>query len=93
MIMYLHCLSIDAKGIEDHKAVENLQSKILECLRYHTATSYPTQTKRYTKILLRMPILRELSAKAKECFLRMNMDGMLQMDKLAGEMLNFNEQR
>ncbi|CAL1535243.1 unnamed protein product [Lymnaea stagnalis] len=78
----------DAHGIEDKLRIAELQSKILDCLRRHIVRQYPLDMKRFGKILLRLPALRIISAKAAERFLSLTFDGSIQLNELVLEMMN-----
>ncbi|XP_059179695.1 retinoic acid receptor RXR-alpha-B-like [Physella acuta] len=78
----------DAHGIEDKIRIAELQSKILDCLRRHIVRQYPSDPKRFGKILLRLPALRVVSAKAAERFLSLTFDGSIQLNELVLEMMN-----
>ncbi|BFZ25602.1 hypothetical protein BsWGS_28641 [Bradybaena similaris] len=78
----------DAHGIQDKTKIAEMQSKILECLRRHILHEYPHDAKRLGKILLRLPALRTVSAKAAERFLSMTFDGSIQLNELVLEMMN-----
>lgn len=78
----------DAHGIEDKIRIAELQSKILDCLRRHIVRQYPHDMKRFGKILLRLPALRIVSAKAAERFLSLTFDGSIQLNELVLEMMN-----
>ncbi|KAK0069285.1 retinoic acid receptor RXR-alpha-B [Biomphalaria pfeifferi] len=78
----------DAHGIEDKIHIAELQSKILDCLRRHIVRQYPQDTKRFGKILLRLPSLRIISAKAAERFLSLTFEGSIQLNDLVLEMMN-----
>ncbi|KAH9504510.1 hypothetical protein Btru_062999 [Bulinus truncatus] len=78
----------DASGIEDKIHIAELQSKILDCLRRHIVRQYPQDTKRFGKILLRLPALRVVSAKAAERFLSLTFEGSIQLNELVLEMMN-----
>ncbi|ESO93837.1 hypothetical protein LOTGIDRAFT_104793 [Lottia gigantea] len=77
----------DAIGIQDKLQVLGLQTKILDALRRYTSRNYPTETRRYGKILLRLPALRTVSAKAAEKFLSLTLDGSIQLNDLVFEMI------
>ena len=86
---YYFCLFfVDASGITNKAAVTQLQCQVLEALRKYTSYAYPNDARRYGKILLRLPTLRLVSAKAAERFLSMTLDGTIRMNALVKEMFN-----
>ena len=78
----------DAEGISSKIHIADLQSQILDCLRRHVARQYPDDTKRFGNILLQLPALRVLSAKAAERFMSLSFDGAIQINELVLEMIN-----
>lgn len=78
----------DAAGIQDKQAVADLQVKFLHILRKYTGTTYPTQLLRYGRMMLKLPALRTVSAKAAERFLKMSLDGSIKMNALVWEMMS-----
>ncbi|XP_076438530.1 retinoic acid receptor RXR-alpha-B-like [Babylonia areolata] len=78
----------DASGIQDKIRVLNLQSRILDCLRRYMQHRNPSDLKRFSKMLLRLPALRTVSAKAAERFLSLTLDGSIQLNELVLEMIN-----
>ncbi|ELT92951.1 hypothetical protein CAPTEDRAFT_224945 [Capitella teleta] len=78
----------DACGIQDKRKVMQLQSQIIDCLWRYCTTSYPDEPRRYGKMLLRLPALRTVSAKAAERFLSMSLDGSIKMNALVLEMMS-----
>lgn len=80
--------STDATGIQDKIRVMGLQSRILDCLRRYMLHHYPDDNRRFAKILLRLPALRTVSAKAAERFLSLTLDGSIQLNDLVLEMMN-----
>ncbi|XP_070201916.1 retinoic acid receptor RXR-alpha-B-like isoform X3 [Littorina saxatilis] len=78
----------DATGIQDKIRVMGLQSRILDCLRRYMLHHYPDDNRRFAKILLRLPALRTVSAKAAERFLSLTLDGSIQLNDLVLEMMN-----
>ena len=78
----------DAIGVHDKVAITNLQCKILDCLHKYTCKAYPSESKRHARMLLRLPTLRTVSAKAAECFLSMSLDGSVKMNALVLEMMS-----
>ncbi|CAH1796409.1 unnamed protein product [Owenia fusiformis] len=80
-------LAPDAAGITEKSTVMALQNKILEALRHYQLQTYPTDSRRYGKMLLRLPALRTVSAKATEQFLTLTVEGSVQMDTLTSELL------
>jgi hypothetical protein len=78
----------DAVGIQGKSEVTMLQSRILDCLRKHDIRKYPEDPRRYGKLLLRLPALRTVSAKAAERFLSMSLDGSIKMNALVLEIMS-----
>ncbi|KAK3588810.1 hypothetical protein CHS0354_028457 [Potamilus streckersoni] len=78
----------DAQGVQDKQKILNLQTKFLDVLRRYMRHTYPQDLYRYGKILLRLPSLRTLSAKAAERFLSLTLEGTLQINDLVLEMMN-----
>ncbi|KAL8625332.1 hypothetical protein ACOMHN_044475 [Nucella lapillus] len=78
----------DASGIQDKVRVLSLQSRILDSLRRYIVHRHPTDQKRFSKMLLRLPALRTVSAKAAERFLSLTLDGSIQLNDLVLEMIN-----
>lgn len=78
----------DAPGLKDKVKILAMQGKVLESLRRYTATRYPDDPRRYSKILLRLPSLRSVSAKAAERFLSLSLDGSLQLNSLVLDMIS-----
>ena len=78
----------DAQGLKDKPKILSMQGKILESLRRYTASHYPDDPRRYSKLLLRLPSLRTVSAKAAERFLSLSLDGSLQLNSLVLDMIS-----
>ncbi|GFR87959.1 retinoic acid receptor RXR [Elysia marginata] len=78
----------DAHGINNKIRIAEMQSKILDCLRRHIMQQYPQDSKRFGKILLRLPALRVISAKAAERFLSLTFEGSIHLNELVLEMIN-----
>ena len=78
----------DALGVQDKVRVLALQSRILDCLRRYMLHRYPEDSRRFAKMLLRLPALRTVSAKAAERFLSLTLDGSLQLNDLVLEMIH-----
>ncbi|KAK3779314.1 hypothetical protein RRG08_031605 [Elysia crispata] len=78
----------DAHGITNKIRIAEMQSKILDCLRRHIVQQYPHDSKRFGKILLRLPALRVISAKAAERFLSLTFEGSIHLNELVLEMIN-----
>ena len=64
-----------------------LQCKILDCLRKYSLMTYPSEPRRYGRMLLRLPALRTISTKAAERFLSMTLDGSVKMNALVLEIM------
>jgi len=78
----------DAVGIKDKTAVTNLQKQYLDLLRQYIVKTYPDNKNRYGKLLLKLPLLRTTSAKGAERFLKMTLDGTIQLNNLVWEMMS-----
>ncbi|KAL3886711.1 hypothetical protein ACJMK2_026690 [Sinanodonta woodiana] len=78
----------DAQGVQNKQTILTLQTKFLDVLRRYMRHTYPQDLHRYGKILLRLPSLRTLSAKAAERFLSLTLEGTLQINDLVLEMMN-----
>ena len=61
---------------------------MLDCLQQYSATRYPDEPRRYGRILLRLPALRTIGAKAAEMFLSLSLEGNIKMNDLVLEMMN-----
>ena len=85
--MFLFPPLIDAAGVKDKESVMRLQCKILDCLRKYSLNTYPTEPRRYGRMLLRLPALRTISTKALERFLSMTLDGSVKMNALVLEIM------
>ena len=79
---------VDAIGIVDKLKVTSIQTRYLDVLRRYIYSKYPHSTSRYGKLLLRLPTLRTLSAKAAERFLSLTLEGVLHINDLVQEMIN-----
>ncbi|XP_052804894.1 retinoic acid receptor RXR-alpha-B-like [Mya arenaria] len=77
----------DAIGLVDKMKVTKIQTKFLDVLRRYVTVQYPTDRGRFGKLLLRLPTLRTLSAKAAERFLSLTLDGVLPINELVQEMM------
>ena len=82
------CSISDAIGIVDKMKVTDVQTKFLDVLRRYVSTKFPSDKGRFGKILLRLPTLRTLSAKAAERFLSLTLDGVLPLNDLVQEMMS-----
>ncbi|XP_005100202.2 retinoic acid receptor RXR-alpha-B [Aplysia californica] len=78
----------DAHGLKQKLRITEMQSRILDCLRRHIVDQQPADNKRFGKILLRLPALRIVSAKAADRFLSLTFDGSIQLNELVLEMMN-----
>jgi len=92
-IVFLHCNSFnllcspDAIGLINKKNVTQIQTKFLDTLRRYVTSQYPEDKGRFGKLLLRLPTLRTLSAKAAERFLTLTLEGVLPINELVQEMM------
>lgn len=78
----------DASGVQDKQKVANMQTQILDSLRRYVAQKFPNDLQRYGKMLLRLPALRTLSAKAAERFMSLTLDGCSQLNELVTQMIS-----
>ncbi|KAJ8316312.1 hypothetical protein KUTeg_006326 [Tegillarca granosa] len=60
----------------------SMVSNFLDSLRRYELHQYPNDKRRYGKMLLRLPSLRTISAKAAERFLSLTLDGTIQLNDL-----------
>ena len=65
-----------------------VQTRFLDVLRRYIYSKYPHEAGRYGKLLLRLPTLRTLSAKAAERFLSLTLEGVLHINDLVQEMIS-----
>lgn len=77
----------DAIGLMDKNKVIAVQSKFLDVLRRYVSCKCPNDKGRFGKLLLRLPTLRTLSAKAAERFLSLTLEGVLPLNDLVQEMM------
>lgn len=78
----------DASGVQDKQKVASMQTRILDSLRRYVAYKFPNDLQRYGKMLLRLPALRTLSAKAAERFMSLTLDGSFQLNELVSQMIS-----
>nr|UZQ18778.1 mollusc nuclear receptor [Doryteuthis pealeii] len=78
----------DASGVQDKQKVASMQTRILDSLRRYVAQKFPNDLQRYGKMLLRLPALRTLSAKAAERFMSLTLDGSFQLNELVSQMIS-----
>lgn len=78
----------DAAGLKEKNRIIMYQTKMLDVLRHYMTRSHPDDPRRYGKMLLRLPSLRTVSAKAAERFLSLTLDGSIQLSDLVLEMIN-----
>jgi len=79
----------DAAGIVDKQSVTILQNQMIDCLQHYSTCRYPDERRRPGLILLRLPTLRTISAKAAELFLSLSLEGNVKMNALVLEMMNW----
>ena len=77
----------DAIGLVDKSKVIGVQTKFLDVLRRYEVVTYTNDKGRFGKLLLRLPTLRTLSAKAAERFLSLTLEGVLPLNDLVQEMM------
>lgn len=80
-------LFADAIGLSDKSKVITIQTKFLDTLRRYVCNKYSSDKGRFGKLLLRLPTLRTLSAKAAERFLSLTLEGVLPLNDLVQEMM------
>ncbi|KAL4229607.1 hypothetical protein ACF0H5_012645 [Mactra antiquata] len=77
----------DAIGLVNKTEVIAAQTKFLDVLRRYEVVTYVNDKGRFGKLLLRLPTLRTLSAKAAERFLSLTLEGVLPLNDLVQEMM------
>nr|QGX48189.1 RXR [Sinonovacula constricta] len=77
----------DAIGITEKGQVTSMQTKFLDLLRRYICMKHKHDRGRFGKLLLRLPTLRTLSAKAAERFLKLTLEGVLPLNELVKEMM------
>ncbi|XP_071476466.1 retinoic acid receptor RXR-alpha-B-like [Diadema antillarum] len=80
----------DATGLKEIDRVRALQKFYLECLHKHEQCAFPGDNTRYGKLLMRLPSLRRVSARSLEQFLRLKLEGKIDVYGLVKEMMNFS---
>lgn len=88
-ILFLSSLHIaETSGLSDKLAVAELQGSFLAALKEHMEATYPDQTGRFAKLLLRLPALRDVCTKGYQYFLlvRAKLEGEVPMSTLLQEM-------
>lgn len=83
-----HLCFSDASGVVDRDIITAFQNQMLDCLEYYCATRYPDTPRRYGKILLRLPALRTVSARAADNFLNLSLHSQIKMNALVAEMMS-----
>ncbi|GAB1602029.1 retinoic acid receptor RXR-alpha-B [Argonauta hians] len=78
----------DASGVQDKQKVAAMQTTILDTLRRYVCSKYCNDVQRYGKMLLRLPALRTLSAKAAERFLSLTLEGSFHINELVSQMIS-----
>jgi hypothetical protein len=58
----------DAKGLQDRATVINNQTRFSDSFRKYTISRYPHERRRYGRLILKLPILRLLAAKAYDSY-------------------------
>lgn len=84
--MFIYFLS-DAIGLSDKNKVITVQTNFLDILRRYVCSKNMNDKGRFGKLLLRLPTLRTLSAKAAERFLSLTLEGVLPLNDLVHEMM------
>lgn len=67
-------VSADRSGMEDSASVEHLQETLLRALRALVLKNRPSETSRFTKLLLKLPDLRTLNNMHSEKLLSFRVD-------------------
>ncbi|CAH1277461.1 ESRRA [Branchiostoma lanceolatum] len=81
-------LNSDSVYVEDHEAVQKLQDVLHDALQDHDLNAHPSDSRRIGKILMMLPLLREVATKAVQHFYTIKMEGQVPMHKLFLEMLD-----
>jgi len=78
----------ETPGLSDKIAVGALQGSFLAALKEHMESTYPDQSGRFAKLLLRLPALRDVCTKGYQYFLlvRAKLEGEIPMSTLLQEM-------
>ncbi|CAH3037261.1 unnamed protein product [Porites lobata] len=78
----------ETPGLSDKTAVSTLQGAYLAALKEHMTATYPDQSGRFAKLLLRLPALRDVCTKGYQYFLlvRAKLEGEVPMSTLLQEM-------
>jgi hypothetical protein len=64
----------DAKGLQDRSTVLTIQNRYLDSFRKYTISRYPHERRRYGRLLLKLPVLRTLAAKAYDNYVNGSLD-------------------
>ena len=64
----------DAKGLQDRSSVLSLQTRYLDSFRKYIISRYPHERRRYGRLLLKLPVLRILAAKAYDNYVNNSLD-------------------
>jgi len=78
----------DAAGITDRQSVMTLQSRLAKSLEKYITSRCANAQQRCSRLLLRLPALRAVSAKVAEKFLSLSLEGDVKMNALVLEMMN-----
>uniref|UniRef100_A0A4W3HX00 NR LBD domain-containing protein n=1 Tax=Callorhinchus milii TaxID=7868 RepID=A0A4W3HX00_CALMI len=81
------CFLADAAQIEDVGAVQRLQDLLHEALQEHEGGRHAQGPRRAGKLLMTLPLLRQISTKAVQHFYSVKLQGHVPMHKLFLEML------
>lgn len=73
--------------IENVEAVQKLQDTLHEALQDHEGSRHPEDPWRAGKLLMTLPLLRQISGKAVQHFYSVKVQGRVRMHKLFLEML------
>ncbi|KAF7694436.1 hypothetical protein HF521_008189 [Silurus meridionalis] len=82
----------DSMHIEDIDAVQGLQDCVHEALQDYERSHHGNDPRRAGKLIMTLPLLRQISAKAVQYFCSVKQDGRVPMHKLFLELLEANSQ-
>lgn len=86
-VFFLCHVSADSMHIEDVDAVQKLQDVLHEALQDYEASQHQEDPRRAGKLLMTLPLLRQISTKAVQHFYSIKQDGKVPMHKLFLELL------
>ncbi|CAG7731019.1 unnamed protein product [Allacma fusca] len=79
-------MSIDTRGLKDPLQVENLQDQAQVMLCQHSRGQHPTQPARFGRLLLMLPLLRQVPAPRIELLFFQRTIGNTPMEKVLCDM-------